>query len=57
MNEAIIRIVFILMIMAGWYAELLDVHGGFLHGKFEERTKLIMEIPDGFKTFFPGDVL
>ena len=33
-----IWIVFILMIMAGWYAELLDVRGAFLHGEFEEGT-------------------
>ena len=56
-NEAMIRIIFILMIMSRWYAKILDVHGAFLHGKFEEGTKLFMEVPNGFKTFFPGDVL
>ena len=56
-NEATIRIVFILMIMAGWYAELLDVRGAFLHGEFEKGTKLYMEVPDGFKTFYPIDCL
>ena len=45
------------MIMAGWYAEILDVRGAFLHGEFEEGTRLFMEVPDGFRTFYPGDVL
>ena len=55
MNKAKIRIVFILMIMAGWYAELLDVRGAFLHGEFEKGMKLYMEVPDGFKSFYPID--
>ena len=45
-NEATIRIVFILMIMAGWHAEILDVRGAFLDGEFEEETRLFMEVPD-----------
>ena len=54
-NKVMIRIVFILMIMAGWYEELLDVPRAFLHGEFEEGTQLFMEVPNGLKTFFPSD--
>ena len=54
-NELTIRIVFLLMIMAGWYAELLDVCGAFIHGKFKKGTQLFMEVPDGCKTFYPSD--
>ena len=29
-NEIVIRMVLVLIIMASWWAELLDVHGAFL---------------------------
>ena len=51
-SEATIRIVFILMIMASWYVELLYVCGAFLHGKFEERTEIVMELDQ--KTYWSG---
>jgi hypothetical protein len=40
-NEATIRIVMILMLMAGWYCELLDVKGAFLHGEFDKGQTII----------------
>ena len=52
-NEITIRMVFVLMVMAGWYAEVVDVRGAFLHGKFEEGTRLYMEVPEGFESFYP----
>ena len=39
--------------MAGWYAEVVDVRGAFLHGKFKEGTRLYMEVPEGFENFYP----
>ncbi len=39
--------------MAGWYGELLDVKGAFLHGEFEEGEQLFMEIPEGFQMYYP----
>ena len=39
-NDMTIRIIMILMIMAGWCGEILDVKGALLHGKFENREKL-----------------
>ena len=33
-NDVTIRIILCLMIMATWYAELIDIYGAFLHGDF-----------------------
>ena len=52
-NEITIRLVFTLMVMAGWYAEVVDVRGAFLHGEFDEGTRLFMEVPEGFEKFYP----
>ena len=51
-NEITIRMVFVLMVIAGWYAEVVDVRSAFLHGKFDEGTRLYMEVPEGFKNFY-----
>ena len=42
-----------LMVMADWYAEVVDMRGVFLHGKFKEGTKMYMEVPEGFEKFYP----
>jgi hypothetical protein len=53
-NDITIRIVMILMIMAMWMGELLDVKGAFLHGQFGEREKpLHMFIPQGMEQYYP----
>ena len=49
-NEATIRIVLVLMIMAEWASYLADVNGAFLIGKFENGEELHMEIPKVLKT-------
>jgi hypothetical protein len=51
-NDATIHIVLILLIMAGWYAELINVKGAFLHGIFEKGRKVYMEVPQGFEQFY-----
>jgi hypothetical protein len=44
----------ILMLMAAWFGELLDVKGAFLHGDFRRREKpLHMRIPQGMEKFYP----
>ena len=48
-NDATIRIILILMVMAGWVGELLDVKGAFLHGNFENDDEIYMEVPEGFE--------
>ena len=54
-NETTIRIVLILMVMAGWHAEMLDVKGAFLYGKFEDEGKVYIEVPQGFEKFYGGE--
>ena len=50
-NKVTIRVVLTLMVMAGWYAEMMDVKGAFLHGDFEEKEKVYIEVPQGFEIF------
>ena len=52
-NKMTIHIVFTLMVMADWYAEVVTMRGAFLHGEFKERMKLYMEVPEGFEKFYP----
>jgi hypothetical protein len=35
-SDTTIHIVLMLLLMANWYGELLDVEGAFPHGEFEE---------------------
>ena len=51
-NDATIRIVLVMMIMAKWCGELLDIKGAFLHGDFENGEDLCMEIPEGFEKHY-----
>jgi hypothetical protein len=56
-NDTTIRIVFVLMIMAGWTAMLLDVRGAFMNGRFKDDEKLYMHIPEGFEKWYPNNVV
>jgi hypothetical protein len=52
-NEMVIRIILVLMIMAGWVGEILDVQGVFLHGEFDRGEEIhIMEVPQGFEKHY-----
>ena len=51
-NDVTIRIMLVLMLMAGWHAEVVDVKGAFLHGKFEDGEIMYMEVPEGFKQHY-----
>jgi hypothetical protein len=51
-NELVIRVVLILMIMAGWVGEILDVQGAFLHGHFGYGETIHMEVPQGFEQYY-----
>jgi hypothetical protein len=56
-SDTTIRIVLTLLLMANWYGELLDVKGAFLHGIFEEGERLYMDVPEGFKKYYPVGVV
>ena len=56
-SDVTIRIVFVLMIMAGWIAHLMDVRGAFPHGLFAPHHKMHMRIPEGFRLFYPPNIV
>ena len=56
-NAATIRIVFTLMLMAGWSAYVVDVKGAFLHGEFEDGEEIYMKVPKGFERYYAKDVV
>jgi histone deacetylase 1/2 len=51
-NDVTIRIVLVIMLMAGWCGELLDIKGAFLHGDFEDGKNVYMEVPEGFDKYY-----
>jgi hypothetical protein len=55
-SKMTIHIILTLLLMAGWYGELLDVKGVFLHGEFNEGKVLFMDVPEGFKKYYPVGV-
>eukprot|EP00957_Ditylum_brightwellii_P166497 12673591-Ditylum_brightwellii.AAC.1 len=46
-----------MIILAAWTAELLDVKGAFLNGRFQNGKALYIHDPQGFERFYPSDVL
>jgi hypothetical protein len=56
--DATVNVVLILMIIAKWMGEVMDVVGAFMNGEFNPRLPPIyMYVPEGFERFFPGRVL
>jgi hypothetical protein len=51
-----IRIVFIIMLMAGWSVHVLDVRGAFLKGDFADGETLYMYVPQGMEKWYGKDV-
>ena len=47
-----ICIVLVLMLMASWCTQLLDVNGAFLHGDFTDGEKVHMKVPQGFQRWY-----
>ena len=52
-NDATVRIVFVLMLMAGWSSYLLDINGAFLMGEFENNERIYTPVPEGFEKYYP----
>jgi hypothetical protein len=48
----VIRIVLVLMIIANWVGKILDVHGAFLHGRFDYGETIHMEVLQGFERHY-----
>ena len=57
-NDASVRIVFVLALMAGWIGRISDVKGAFLKGDLDlEKEQMYMHVPKGFEKFYPENVL
>ena len=56
-SEITIRIMFVLMLMASFHAEVVDVCGAFLLGNFEPGHKMYIEVPQGFEKFYPPGIV
>ena len=56
-NDITIRVVLTIMVMAGWIANVVDVKGAFLHGKFADGERIYMEVPIGWEKFYPPNVV
>jgi hypothetical protein len=52
-----IRCVFILMLITGAYAHIVDVMGAFLLDQFQNGEQIFTTIPEGWERFFPSNVL
>ena len=47
----------ILLLMENWYGERIDVKGEFLMRKFDNSEIMYPEITEGFKKFYPSNVV
>ena len=56
-HEITVHIMLVLMIMALWHAEIIDVKVVFLKASFDPKHKVYMEIPKGYKKFYPKNML
>gem|GEM_PF-6951265 len=54
-NDATIRITMVLMLLATWSAQIVDVKGAFLHGNLDDGEKIYMEIPEGFESKYSAN--
>ena len=55
-NAVTVRIVLTLFAMnPSWIAELVDIKGAFLQGKFVDGEEMYIKIPDGFERFYGKD--
>jgi hypothetical protein len=52
-----IQIVLILMIMANWQGQIVDMEGAFLHGEFKDSEVICMKVPHGFEKFYPNGMV
>jgi hypothetical protein len=56
-NAGTIQIVLILMIMADWQGQIVDLKGTFLHGEFKDGEVIYMKVLHGFEKFYPDDMV
>jgi hypothetical protein len=54
-NELTIKIVLSLLTLANWKAQVIDVKGAFLKGRFSDEEELYLRIPQGFENYYDKD--
>ena len=56
-NDTTIKVVLVLVAMAGWTMHVVDVQGAFLIGRFGNEEELFMKVPQVFENKFNDDVV
>ena len=56
-NNATIRLVLVLILLAGWVSHIVDVNGAFLHGIFKKEDKAHMKVPESSKYVHPPNTV
>jgi hypothetical protein len=54
-NELTIKIVLTFLVLTTWKAQVIDVKGAFLKGRFTNGENLYLDIPQGFEKFYEKD--
>jgi hypothetical protein len=57
MNAGTIQIVLILVNMANWQGQIVDVKGMFLHKEFKDGEVIYMKVPHGFEKLYTDDLV
>jgi hypothetical protein len=47
----------LLMLMADWHGQIMDVKGAFLYGEFKDNKVIYVKVPPGFEKFYPDNVV
>lgn len=57
-NDASVRIVMTLALMAGWIGRISDVKGAFLKGDLDiDKEEMYLKVPEGFEKYYGQNVL
>jgi hypothetical protein len=56
-NKMVICMIMVLIVMASWWAELLDVQGAFLTGEMDQENDCYLRVLEGFSKFYPKNVV
>jgi hypothetical protein len=56
-NDSNIRIILTLIVMAGFWAEIVDVRGTLLTAEFDEGHNMYVTVHKGFEKYYPENVV
>jgi hypothetical protein len=56
-NETTILVVFVLMLLTGWNANIGNINSAFLSGEFEDRHKMYVEVTQGFEKYYAKGIV